>query len=130
MNDSILCDISTRALPHFSNKSSKKWQNQAIFSFLQHHKTQKSCEQMFERYFFIIIHPKDIKKLQALSIWDYYFIGFVTLSDHCALLQNGKIWAFVSWTEFQEREKGVKIRCYQVNQMSFSWSNEYAICKS
>ena len=56
----------------FRPKSTKEWENQAIFSFLQHQKTHKSCERNVWMFcLLIIIHPKDTKKLQALSICDW-----------------------------------------------------------
>ena len=47
----------------------------------------------------IIMHPKVIKKSQAVSILEYCLIGFVTRpSDHCArstLQSFGDIWRFL-----------------------------------
>ena len=68
-SDHIFGFLHTRALPHFfgpkAPKNEKIKQFSVFYSIKRH---TNHAKEMFECYLLIIIHPKDTKKLQALSI--------------------------------------------------------------
>ena len=61
--------------------------NLSNFELFKATKDQKShAKKLFQCSYLTIINPKDIKKYQFVSIHEYGQMGFVTPSDHCAVV--------------------------------------------
>ena len=91
MNDSTLYGIRVRSFifpikPFLYQNSPKNEKFEQFSTFKSNERPKNNAKKMFWCYHLIIKYQKDIKKSQAITIKEYGQRGFVTPSDHCALV--------------------------------------------